>query len=227
MHKRLGAATTAAIILGAGSAPAHHFDFERLYETPSAPELAALFEATARHGVGPHALYVEYCAWAPGVVLPPRIRDQHPEEIVIVFEREFTDLDARADAVHVTVSFDAVPARITIPLDAITAVWEPSIDFGVAYRDGETGAERCAPGPTAGLSSFGRDASSAARRRRRARPSPASRRAERPVPPPSGRARRGLSLSTLSRTLEASVSSFLIWRRRDRYRAASTTSSAA
>ena len=73
-------------------------------------------------GLGGHHFYITYFTHAEGVVISDRLRAQHPEEITIVLQNQFEDLQTEQDAFQVTLSFNDTPERLTVPL-------LPSVNF--------------------------------------------------------------------------------------------------
>ena len=81
-------------------------------------------EHVAEHGLpGGHHFYITFRTDHPGVVIPPRLRAQYPQEMTIVLQHQFWDLklDDEAGLISVGLSFGGVPASLVIPLDAVTA----------------------------------------------------------------------------------------------------------
>jgi uncharacterized protein len=89
---------------------------------------------------GEHHFYITFRTQHPGVVMPPRLRAQYPQEMTIVLQHQFWDLKVDEDAglVSVGLSFGGVPSTLVIPLGAIVAFADPHIRFGMRFRpDGE------------------------------------------------------------------------------------------
>jgi hypothetical protein len=75
-------------------------------------------EAASEGLAGGHHFYITYFTYAEGVVISDRLRAQHPEEITIVLQNQFEDLQIEQDAFHVTLSFNDTPERLTVPFAA-------------------------------------------------------------------------------------------------------------
>jgi len=89
------------------------------------------------HGLpGEHHFYITFRTDHPGVVIPPRLRAQYPQEMTIVLQHQFWDLkvDEEADLISVGLSFGGAPALLVIPLDAVTAFADPAVRFGLAFQ---------------------------------------------------------------------------------------------
>jgi hypothetical protein len=94
-------------------------------------------EALARtlaHGLpGAHHFYVTFKTQAPGVSLAPHLAIKYPDEMTIVLEHQFWDLEVREDGFAVTLSFNNRPERIGIPFAAVAAFADPSVKFGLQF----------------------------------------------------------------------------------------------
>lgn len=93
----------------------------------------ALGVAAAAGLPGEHHFYVTFRTDYPGVEIPARLRSRHPEEMTIVLQHQFWGLEVDAQAFQVTLSFDRVHETLKIPLAAITAFVDPSVQFGLQF----------------------------------------------------------------------------------------------
>lgn len=90
----------------------------------------------AKHGLpGAHHFYITFRTTAPGVALPDYLRAKYPDEMTIVLEHQFWDLEVGADGISVTLSFQNRPERLSIPFAAITAFADPSVKFGLQFQE--------------------------------------------------------------------------------------------
>ena len=83
---------------------------------------------------GGHHFYITFKTAAPGVSIPPHLRERFPDEMTIVLQNKFWDLDVRDDAFSVGLSFNQIPAKLNIPYAAITAFVDPAVDFGLQFQ---------------------------------------------------------------------------------------------
>ena len=104
----------------------------------------------AAHGLpGAHHFYITFLTPHPGVVMPPRLRSQYPQEMTIVLQHQFWDLnvDEEAGLISVGLSFGGVPSTLVIPLGAVVAFADPHIQYGIRFRpDRAAAAADVAPG---------------------------------------------------------------------------------
>ena len=83
---------------------------------------------------GEHHFYIEFLTGAPGVVIPDHLRTEYPERMTIVLQHQFENLQVSDEAFSVSLSFKGKPADLTIPLDAITSFFDPSVEFGLRFE---------------------------------------------------------------------------------------------
>jgi uncharacterized protein len=96
----------------------------------------------AKNGLpGQHHFKITFATSAPGVRLSERLRAKYPETMTIILQHQFWDLVVRDDAFEVGLSFGGVGEKLTIPLDAVTAFLDPSVQFGFEFQPIEAAAE--------------------------------------------------------------------------------------
>ena len=99
---------------------------------------SVVFEAltqVAENGLpGSHHLYVTFATDFPGVELPDHLHEKFPEEMTIVLQHQFWDLNVEEDRFLVTLSFNDIQERLVIPFPAIKAFADPSVNFGLQLK---------------------------------------------------------------------------------------------
>jgi len=83
---------------------------------------------------GTHHFYITFKTGAPGVSIPPHLRERFPDEMTIVLQNKFWDLEVRDDGFSVGLSFNQIPSSLSIPFAAITAFVDPAVDFGLQFQ---------------------------------------------------------------------------------------------
>jgi hypothetical protein len=90
---------------------------------------------TAANGLpGAHHFYVTFRTRFPGLVLPDYLASQYPDEMTVVLEHQFWDLDVSEHGFSVTLSFQNRRERLSIPFEAITAFADPAVKFGLQFQ---------------------------------------------------------------------------------------------
>ncbi|MEQ8193574.1 MAG: ClpXP protease specificity-enhancing factor SspB [Rhodospirillales bacterium] len=93
----------------------------------------ALNLAEAQGLPGDHHFYISFRTGAPGAEVPLSLKAQYPEEMTIVIQHQFENLEVGEDAFLVTLRFNGKPERLRVPFAAITSFNDPSVKFGLQY----------------------------------------------------------------------------------------------
>ena len=104
------------------------------------------------HGLpGEHHFYLTFRTDRPGVAIPAHLKARYPEEMTIVLQHQFWDLsvDRNRGVVTAGLSFGGVPATLVIPIDALTAFWDPHVRVGLRFPSAERPDSEEAPAPMA------------------------------------------------------------------------------
>ena len=64
---------------------------------------------------GIHHFYITFKTGAPGVSIPPHLRERFPDEMTIVLQNKFWDLNVGEDGFSVGLSFNQIPAKLAVP----------------------------------------------------------------------------------------------------------------
>src|SRR5580693_10211147 len=95
---------------------------------------AVLADVAEKGLTGEHHFKITFTTTAPGVRLSERMRAQYPEAMTIVLQHQFWDLAVGDDAFEVGLSFGGVPERVAVPFDAVTAFFDPAVQFGFQFE---------------------------------------------------------------------------------------------
>jgi len=91
-------------------------------------------ETTGGNLPGNHHFYITFKTGAPGVNIPPHLRERFPDEMTIVLQNKFWDLRVDDNGFGVGLTFNQIPAKLEIPFGAITAFVDPAVDFGLQFQ---------------------------------------------------------------------------------------------
>ncbi len=94
----------------------------------------SLNRAAATGLPGDHHFYISFATTYPDVEIPGHLRERYPEEITIVLQHEFWDLDINDDGFSVTLSFNNKREFIGVPWAAISGFADPSVQFGLQFK---------------------------------------------------------------------------------------------
>jgi hypothetical protein len=102
----------------------------------------------ARGGLpGEHHFNIAFKTQAPGVIIPPAVLQRYPDEMAIILQHEFWDLEVTNDGFAVSLNFSRRPERLTIPFDSITGFSDPSVPFGFKLEPRAATEAAKAPAP--------------------------------------------------------------------------------
>ena len=105
----------------------------------------ALARTTASGLPGTHHFYITFQTKHPGTKIPDSLVAQYPEDMTIVLEHQYWDLEVEEDHFAVTLSFQNRPERLIVPFEAITAFTDPSVKFGLQFQATDGVAEGATP----------------------------------------------------------------------------------
>ncbi|WP_321447119.1 SspB family protein [uncultured Cohaesibacter sp.] len=89
----------------------------------------------ARTGLpGEHHFYITFNTQAPGVRISPRLLEKYPDDMTIVLQHQFWDLQANDQAIEIGLSFDGIPEKLYIPYTAIITFIDPSVHFSLQFE---------------------------------------------------------------------------------------------
>ena len=109
---------------------------------------SVLADAAKKPMPGEHHFYISFDTHADGVKLSQRLREQYPEEMTIILQHQFWDLNVSDEHFEVGLSFGGIPERLTVPFEAIKSFFDPSVQFGLQFEEAteqSNGAAAAAP----------------------------------------------------------------------------------
>ncbi|HYA05780.1 MAG TPA: ClpXP protease specificity-enhancing factor SspB [Xanthobacteraceae bacterium] len=129
--------------------PVDHIRYDILAQQALRGVVRTVLADAAKKGLpGEHHFKITFATAAPGVRLSERMRIQYPQTMTIILQHQFWDLAVNDDAFEVGLSFGGVPERLAVPFEAITAFYDPAVQFGFQFEtiDTEAAADRGALG---------------------------------------------------------------------------------
>jgi hypothetical protein len=82
---------------------------------------------------GNHHFFITFVTNAPGVKVSNRMREQYPEQMTIVLQHQFWELDVSETAFDVGLSFSDVAEKLHVPYSAIRGFYDPSVNFELEF----------------------------------------------------------------------------------------------
>lgn len=111
-------------------------DYDVLVQNALKTVIRDVLKEVARHGMpDQHHFLVTFSPHHPGVVCPGYVATDHPDEVTIILQHEYTNLQVFEDCFKVTLGFDEQDEEITVPFDAIICFVDPFVKFGLHFDD--------------------------------------------------------------------------------------------
>ena len=157
--------------------------YDRLIDDALRGVLRRVLTDAATDGLpGNHHFYITFKTTADGVDIPDRLRARYPEEMTIVLQHQFWGLEVEDALFRVTLSFDKLHERLTVPFGAVSMFADPSVQFGLQFQPPEGAGEAASEGKAA---DGGADTANGAIRGKPALPTASPAQAEAGTPPPA------------------------------------------
>ena len=94
-----------------------------------------VIQEVARTGLpGEHHFYVTFDTQFAGVRMSNRMLEKYPEEMTIVIQHQFWDLESTDNHFSIGLSFDQIPETMVVPYSAIRGFFDPAVQFGLQFE---------------------------------------------------------------------------------------------
>jgi uncharacterized protein len=112
-----------------------HIRYDVLAQAALRGVVRTVLADVAKKGLpGEHHFKITFNTTAPGVRLSDRMRAQYPEAMTIIMQHQFWDLHVDDEAFEVGLSFGGVAERLAVPFEAVTAFYDPAVQFGFQFE---------------------------------------------------------------------------------------------
>lgn len=82
---------------------------------------------------GNHHFFITFATNAPGVRVSNRIREQYADQMTIVLQHQYWDLEVNETGFSVGLSFSDVPETLHVPYAAVRGFYDPSVNFELEF----------------------------------------------------------------------------------------------
>ena len=91
-------------------------------------------QSVAKDGLpGEHHFYITFAPQHPGVDMPDDLRARQGDEMTIVLQHQFENLNVSDLGFRVDLAFDGVVQTLRIPFATVLAFFDPSVEFGLRF----------------------------------------------------------------------------------------------
>jgi len=109
-------------------------NYEHLMHQAMRRLLAQVLRDVAKDGLpGKHHFFITFETKAAGVDIPDWLIERYPDEMTIVLQEWFANLNVTNDAFSITLNFGDTEVSMNVPFDAIRTFVDPSVDFGLKF----------------------------------------------------------------------------------------------
>jgi hypothetical protein len=113
------------------------------YEGLAQEALRGVVRGALRRGLDPqglpgaHHFYITFKTHAPGVSAPADLLTRYPDEMTIVLQHQYWDLQVEEAQFAITLKFGGQPKRLVVPYPAVTRFYDPSVQFLLQFEAAE------------------------------------------------------------------------------------------
>ncbi len=96
---------------------------------------------------GQHHFFITFDTMHPDVEIADWLSDRYPDEMTVVMQHWYDNLEVTDEGFSVTLNFGDTPEPLYIPYDAIKTFVDPSVEFGLRFEtqdeddDGDDGED--------------------------------------------------------------------------------------
>jgi hypothetical protein len=97
--------------------------------------IQTVLEDIAQNGLpGEHHFFITFDTRHPDARLADWLHNRYPQEMTVVIQHWFENLDVGDDGFAITLNFGDNPEPLFIPYDAIQTFVDPSVEFGLRFE---------------------------------------------------------------------------------------------
>ncbi|KAA9009777.1 SspB family protein [Histidinibacterium aquaticum] len=86
---------------------------------------------------GQHHFFITFDTMHPDVEIADWLSDRYPDEMTIVIQHWFDNLEVTSEGFSITLNFGDSPEPLYIPYDSIRTFVDPSVEFGLRFETQE------------------------------------------------------------------------------------------
>ncbi|MEX0307083.1 MAG: SspB family protein [Ruegeria sp.] len=117
-------------------------DYGNLMHTAMRGLIKTVLTGVSETGLpGAHHFFITFDTRYEGVELADWLKQRYPDEMTIVMQHWFENLEVGEEGFSITLNFGDAPEPLYIPYLAIKTFVDPSVEFGLRFESPEDGDE--------------------------------------------------------------------------------------
>lgn len=88
--------------------------------------------------LGDHHFYITFRTKSPGVKMAEYLVERFPEDMTIVVQHQYWDLEVDDEHFEIVLKFSGVPQHLYVPFTAVSRFVDPSVNFMLTFESGES-----------------------------------------------------------------------------------------
>ncbi|MGI9368974.1 MAG: SspB family protein [Ruegeria sp.] len=113
-------------------------DYGNLMHTAMRGLIKTVLQDVSETGLpGAHHFFITFDTREDGVELADWLRQRYPDEMTIVMQHWFENLDVGDDGFAITLNFGDTPEPLYVPYSSIKTFVDPSVEFGLRFESPE------------------------------------------------------------------------------------------
>lgn len=109
-------------------------DYQQLMQAALRDVVRRTLQVVAEGGLpAGHFFYITFVTKAPGAIVPSALVARYPDEMTIILQHQFWDLEVRDDAFSVGLSFSSIRYNVSVPYSSVVSFVDPPSEFGLRF----------------------------------------------------------------------------------------------
>ena len=112
-----------------------YIDYQKIVDNSLRKVIKHVLKHVYENGIeGDHHLYITFLTQYEGVEIPEYLINEYPNEITIILQHQFWNLEIDENYFSISLSFNNNTENIKVPYNSITSLADPSVNFGLQFK---------------------------------------------------------------------------------------------